>query len=122
MKPGHTQPSYIAAYALTTDAGGDERKVRECAAFLMAVIPWIILMHIDCYQHQCHIIVSMVLLHADLWIVLLDAEVPVPKYFSCLSTLSNTLRESSAKLRDIWLELFPDLPGAAVFTQQVICT
>ncbi len=53
----------------------------------------------------------MLLTHVDVILQVLEVNAPSDKYFSNLSTLSNTLREYSARLREILISLFFDYPN-----------
>ena len=109
MKPGHKYPRHRKWHLQCTDAGSDEKKVRDYAQFIISRIPWAFGMADDCMQHQLHIINSGLLKTLDQWLVLfsLTACLTSVFYFSLIATLANTLREYSARCKERHLELYP---------------
>ena len=58
MKDGIAEPTYWSAFCITTDNGSDERKMREYVAFLLALIPWMVVIIHRCYLHQVPSLIS----------------------------------------------------------------
>ena len=52
MKPGVAQPNYYSIVLITTDNGSDEKRMRDTVSFLMAFVPWVLVIELMCYLHQ----------------------------------------------------------------------
>ena len=52
MKDDIPEPQYWSVINFTTDAAGDETKVREYCSFVLAAIPWMLCIHLACMLHQ----------------------------------------------------------------------
>ncbi len=111
------KPPYFKNYCNTTDAGSDEAKHREMAAFVLSSIVWCLFWETNCYLHQLHLIMKVLFAQIDIMLVALNC--PHDKYFSALSVLSNSLRECSAKVRKGWLTLFPDMDDVKTIARKI---
>ena len=109
MKDGRQKPKYYKWFVNATDAGPDEKSLRQYVLWRLFLIPWCLGLSFDCHFHQLHIIEKNLLLVLDDWISVLGLEGPLSTkhYFSAIATLSNTFREVSSKMRQFWLDTFP---------------
>ena len=114
MKDGTSPPKRRTNLCITTDAGSDERAMRDAIAFLCALVIFVYYWENNCWQHQLHIVQRGLLSSVDVFLMVLvqqcGAEFPSTSYFSCLATWSNSIREYSSKLKNAILFLYPLTP------------
>ena len=111
--------SYWSVYLLTSDAGSDQVKAKDVISCKLASVTWALVFEILCWLHQLHIIFKCLLQHVDIWMSLLECSASSGKYYSCMSTLSNTMREYSSRIRRSMLRRYPDVPGINTLASKI---
>ena len=102
--------NFWSVYLLTSDAGSDQVKSKQIISEKVAELWWVLDFCQLCWLHQLHLVVRTLLVNVDVWMEVLQCQTSSPKYYSTLSSLSNTLREYSSRIRRAMLRLFPTMP------------